>query len=119
VIPPTQSPPPSHRAPRRRILRDLLGLFLIGAGTAGLLGALYVTEPYVALFLAGLFLCTGGYAVLRVAPPMPRVVRLTAGYCALSLGLTVLAGLAFSFTPWCLLFAVVIAVGAFLSSEGD
>lgn len=117
--PPTQSPPSSHRAPRHRILRDLLGLFLIGTGTVGLLGALYAAEPLVACLLAGLVLCVGGATVLRVTPPLHPSVRLVAGYCALSLGLTVLAGLAFSFTPWSLLFALVLAVGAYLSSEGN
>ncbi|MFI5859357.1 hypothetical protein [Streptomyces parvulus] len=117
--PPTQSPPPSHRAPRRRIIRDLLGLFLIGSGTVGLLGALYIAEPLVALLLAGLVLCVGGYTVLYIAPPLHPAVRLVAGYCALSLGLTVLAGLAFALTPWSLLFALLVAVGVYLSSEGD
>ncbi|MER6230993.1 hypothetical protein ABT169_17840 [Streptomyces sp. NPDC001616] len=117
--PPTQSPPSSHRAPRRRILRDLLGLFLIGSGTVGLLGALYTANPLVTLFLAGLVLCVGGYAVLNTTPLLHPAVRLVAGYCALSLGLTVLAGLAFSFTPWSLLFALLVAFGVYLSSEGD
>lgn len=117
--PPTQSPTSRHGAPRRRILRDLLGLFLIGSGTVGLLGSLYTAEPLLALFLAGLVLCVGGCAVLYITPPLHPVVRLLAGYCALSLGLTVLAGLAFSFTPWSLLFALMAAVGAYLSSEGN
>ncbi|MFC8537995.1 hypothetical protein ACFUJY_29345 [Streptomyces sp. NPDC057249] len=47
------------------------------------------------------------------------MVRLVAGYVALSLGLTVLAGLAFAFTPWAVLFALLVALGAYLSSEGD
>ncbi|GAA2786313.1 hypothetical protein GCM10010521_75330 [Streptomyces rameus] len=94
------------------MLRDLLGLLMIGSGTVGLLGALYVAEPLVTLFLAGLVLCVGGSTVLRAA-------RLVAGYCALSLGLTVLASLAFALSPWSLPFALVLAVGVFLSSEGD
>ncbi|MGW7594678.1 hypothetical protein [Streptomyces rubiginosohelvolus] len=117
--PPTQPSPSSHRAPRRRVLRDVLGLFLIGSGTVGLLGALYAAEPLVTLFLAGLILGFGGSTVLRVAPPLHPLVRLVAGYVALSLGLTVLAGLAFAFTPWAVLFALLVALGAYLSSEGD
>lgn len=82
-----------------------------------MLGALYVAEPRVALFLAGILLPIGGAAVLNVAPRLPRPVRFGAGYCAISTGLTVLAGLAYSLTPWSLLFALVLAVGIFLSSE--
>ncbi|MFI8194451.1 hypothetical protein ACIF8T_38000 [Streptomyces sp. NPDC085946] len=36
--PPTQpSPLPSHQTPRRRLTRDLIGLFLVVVGTVGLL----------------------------------------------------------------------------------
>lgn len=117
--PPTQSPPPGHRAPRRRIARDLLGLFLIGSGTVGLLGALYIAQPLVTLALAGIILTAGGSTVLYLSPPLPRAVRLITGYCALSLGLWVLVGLAVYLTPWSLLFALVLAIGVFLSSEGE
>jgi hypothetical protein len=100
------------------MLRDLLGLLLIGAGTVGLLGALYAAEPLVTLFLAGLVLCVGGGTVLYISPPLHPAARLVAGYCAMSLGFTVLAGLAFALSPWSLLFALVLSVGVFLSSEG-
>lgn len=116
--PPTQSPPPDHRAPRRRIARDLIGLFLVGAGTVGLLGAISVTAPLVALFLAGLGLSIGGGAVLYINPPLPHWVRLVAGYFALTMGLWVLTGLALYLTPWSLLFGLLLALGVFLSSEG-
>ncbi|WP_404949017.1 hypothetical protein HFP70_35125 [Streptomyces sp. ARC14] len=117
--PPTQSPPPGHRAPRRRIARDLIGLFLIGSGTVGLLGALYTAEPLVTLALAGVILTVGGGSVLYISPPLHRALRLIAGYCALSLGLWVLVGLAVYLTPWSLIFALTLALGVFLSSEGE
>ncbi|MGA5411583.1 hypothetical protein ACPCSC_30550 [Streptomyces lavendulocolor] len=101
------------------MLRDLVGLLLIGSGTVGLLGALYAAEPLVTLFLAGLVLCVGGGTVLYISPPLHRAVRLVAGYIALSLGLTVLAGLAFALSRWSLLFALVLAIGVYLSSEVD
>ncbi|WP_433860165.1 hypothetical protein [Streptomyces kronopolitis] len=116
--PPTQSPPPDHRAPRRRIARDLIGLFLVGTGVVGLLGAISLAAPLVALLLTGLCLAAGGLTVLYLKPPLPHWVRLVAGYCALSTGLWVLTGLALYLTPWSLLFALVLALGVFLSSEG-
>ncbi|MEU0857393.1 hypothetical protein ABZ352_18415 [Streptomyces griseofuscus] len=118
--PPKLPPLPGYQAPRRRILRDLLGLLLVGAGTVGLLGVLYAAEPLVALALVGLVLVAGGATVLFLSPPLPRVVRLIAGYCALSLGLWLLIGLACYLTPWSLLFGLVLAVGVLLSSsEGE
>ncbi|GAA3500978.1 hypothetical protein GCM10019016_080850 [Streptomyces prasinosporus] len=81
-------------------MRDLLGLLLIGSGTVGLLGALHAAAPLATLFLAGLVLCVGGGTVLHISPPLHRAARLIAGYCALSLGLTVLAALAFALKPW-------------------
>lgn len=116
--PPTQSPPPSHRAHRRRIARDLIGLFLVGAGTVGLLGALYAAAPLAALFLAGLALTAGGGTVLYISPPLPRFVRFLAGYFALTLGLWALVSIACYLTPWSLLFALMLALGVLLSSEG-
>ncbi|AWI32708.1 hypothetical protein [Streptomyces tirandamycinicus] len=116
--PPTQTPPPGHRAPRRRIARDLIGLLLVSAGTVGLLGALYAAEPLVTLFLVGLALTVGGGTVLSIAPPLPPALRIIAGYCALTFGLWIFVGLALHLTPWSLLFALVLAVGVFLSSEG-
>ncbi|MGW0562931.1 hypothetical protein ACWDZ4_20485 [Streptomyces sp. NPDC003016] len=116
--PPTQSPPPSHQAHRRRIARDLIGLFLVGAGAAGLLGALYAANPLAALFLAGLTLTAGGATILRISSPLPRIARFLAGYFALTLGLTILVGIACHLTPWSLLFALMLTLGVLLSSEG-
>ncbi|MFD4933401.1 hypothetical protein [Streptomyces virginiae] len=115
--PPTQSPPPGHRAPKRRILRDLLGLFLVSTGTVGLLVALYSAAPLAALALGGLVLTVGGGAVLYISPPLHPAVRLIGGYGALALGLWVFVGLAIYLTPWSILFALLLAIGAFLSSE--
>ncbi|MER5482530.1 hypothetical protein ABT024_04845 [Streptomyces sp. NPDC002812] len=115
---PAQLPPlPGHRAPRRRIARDLLGLFLIGAGTVGLLGALYTASPLVSLLVAGLVLAAGGLTVLIIAPPFPRYVRIFGGYLTLSLGLWVLIGVVCYLTPWSLLFALLLAAGVWLSGE--
>ncbi|MFD3815129.1 hypothetical protein ACFWRZ_08685 [Streptomyces rubiginosohelvolus] len=116
--PPTQSPTPDHRARQRRIAGELLGLFLVSAGTIGLLGALYSAEPLAALFVAGLGLISGGRGVLRVKPPVPRTHRLVAGYIPLTLGLSVLGGLAFYLSLWVLLFGLLLVLGVYLSSEG-
>ncbi|WP_404949172.1 hypothetical protein HFP70_35915 [Streptomyces sp. ARC14] len=61
----------------------------------------------------------GGGSVLYISPPLHRALRLIAGYCALSLGLWVLVGLAVYLTPWSLIFALTLALGVFLSSEGE
>jgi hypothetical protein len=103
--------------PRRRIVRDLTGLLLVSAGTVGLLGALYWAEPFAALALAGFALTGGGTSVLYITPPLPRAGRLIAGYCALTLGLWILCGLACYLTPWSLLFGLVLTIGVLLSSE--
>ncbi|MFB8026002.1 MULTISPECIES: hypothetical protein [unclassified Streptomyces] len=116
--PPPQSPPSGHRATRRRVARDLIGLFLVSVGTVGLLGALYAAEPLVTLFLAGLVLTIGGGTVLYIKPSLHPALRLIAGYGSLTLGLWVLAGLAFYLTPWSLAFALLLTVGVFLSNEG-
>ncbi len=100
------------------MVRDLLGLLLIGSGTVGLLGALYAANPLIPLGLAGVILTAGGGTVLYLSPPLPRALRIVAGYCGLSFGLWVLVGLAVYLTPWSLLFALVLAIGVFMSSEG-
>ncbi|WP_330335732.1 hypothetical protein OHS33_38795 (plasmid) [Streptomyces sp. NBC_00536] len=115
--PPTQLPPPGHRAPKRRIARDLIGLFLVSTGTVGLLGALYSAAPLAALALAGFVLVVGGGGVLYISPPLHPAVRLIGGYAALAIGLWIFVGLAFYLTPWSLLFFLLLAIGVFLSSE--
>ncbi|WP_030372321.1 hypothetical protein [Streptomyces rimosus] len=125
--PPTQSPSPGHRAPRRRIARELFGLFLAGTGAVGLLGsviiglleAVYIAAPLVVMGLAGIILAASGGAVLYISPPLPRAVRLTSGYCALLLGLLVLIFVAARLAPWSLLFTLMLAVGVALSSEEE
>lgn len=99
-------------------MRDLAGLFLLSSGMIGLLGVLWVLQPLVALFLAGLLLAVGGGTVLYTAPPLPRPVRVIAGYGSTVIGLCVLVGLALHLTPWALVFTALLAVGGFLSSEG-
>ncbi|RSS97238.1 hypothetical protein EF903_01570 [Streptomyces sp. WAC05292] len=115
--PPTQSPHPGHRAPKRRVVRDLLGLLLVSTGTVGLLGALYASAPLAALALAGLLLTVGGGGVLYISPRLHPAVRLVGGYCALTVGLWIFVGIAFYLAPWSLLFGLLLALGVFLSSE--
>ncbi|MFJ5143037.1 hypothetical protein [Streptomyces sp. NPDC088707] len=119
--PPQQSPPPGHRSPRRRVLRDLLGLLLIISGVLGLLGALHAADPQAAKFVAGLVLCIGGGAVLYIVPPLSKAVRITAGYFALGLGIALLASTTLALSLWTWPCALVIALGVYLSmnSEGD
>ncbi|MFF0754388.1 hypothetical protein [Streptomyces sp. NPDC004267] len=119
--PPTQSPPPGHRAPRHRVLRDVLGLLLIVSGVIGLLGALHAADPRAAEFVSSLILCVGGSAVLYIAPPLSKAVRYVAGYGALWLGLALLASVTIALSPWTWLFALVVSAGVYLSmsSEGD
>ncbi|MEU3788505.1 hypothetical protein AB0F07_01705 [Streptomyces fructofermentans] len=117
--PPTQPQPlPSHRAPRRRIARDLIGLLLAGVGTVGLLGALFAGSPPLALFVIGLVAATAGGAVLYTEPAVPHALRLVGGYGSLAVGLALIAAVAYSLNPWTLLFGVLLAVAAWVSGEG-
>lgn len=113
--PPTQPPLSSHRAPRRRIARDLIGLLLVGVGSVGLLGALYAGSPPLAAFLIGTIAATSGGAVLHTEPPLPRPLRLVGGYGSLTLGLTLITAVAYSLNPWTLLFGLLLAVAVWLS----
>ncbi|MER7937921.1 MULTISPECIES: hypothetical protein [unclassified Streptomyces] len=119
--PPTQPPPlPSHRAPRRRLARDLIGLSLAGAGSVGLLGALYVASPTAVVFLVGLLLIGAGTAVLCFEPALPQRVRAAIGYGLLIAGLTVVTAVAYALNPWTLLFEGLLTVAVWLmSSEGE
>ncbi|MEU7228914.1 hypothetical protein [Streptomyces chrestomyceticus] len=125
--PPTQSPSPGHRAHRRRIARELLGLFMIGSGAVGLLvsvvigllEAVFIAAPLVVMGLAGIILAASGGAVLYISPPLPRAVRLIAGYFAFSFGSMVLVFVATRLVPWSLLFMLVLGAGVALSSEEE
>lgn len=96
--------------------RDLIGLALVGAGTVGLLGALYGLSPALALFLAGLALVAGGGAAVYSPRPLPPA-RLWCGYTALGLGLATLTVLGVLLAPWAGVFAVLTAAGVWLSGE--
>ncbi|MEU5181132.1 hypothetical protein AB0G49_13880 [Streptomyces longwoodensis] len=118
--PPTQPPPlPSHRAPRRRIARDVIGLLLVGVGSVGLLGSLFSGSPPLAVFLIGLLAATAGGSVLTVEPPVPRALRLFGGYGALATGLALITAVAYCVTPWTLPFGALLAVAVWLSGEGE
>jgi hypothetical protein len=118
VNPPTQPQPlPSHRAPRTRLARDLIGLLLVGVGTVGLLGVLYAASPPVALLLIGLAVTAAGGTILYLEQSAPPPIRIT-GYVSLTIGLALVTAVAYSLTPWSLLFGLLLAVAAWLSGEG-
>ncbi|AXI91325.1 hypothetical protein SAM9427_36770 (plasmid) [Streptomyces sp. ETH9427] len=91
----------------------MTGLLLFAAGTVGLLGALYLAFPPVALLLIGLVTATAGGSILRDEPATPR--SRAAGHVTLTLGLTLTTVGAYWITPWAVLFGSLLAVAMWLS----
>ncbi|MFF4188086.1 hypothetical protein ACFYZ9_33320 [Streptomyces sp. NPDC001691] len=113
-----QLPPlPDHRAPRRHIARELVGLFLIGSGMGALLCVTYAVAPFLTLGLVGLGLCAGGAGTLFGSPLLPRVARVGVGYVPFAIGLAILTFLGWLVSPWTLLCALVLGCGVWLSAK--
>jgi hypothetical protein len=98
------------------VARDLIGLSLAAAGTAGLLGALYAASPALALLLAALAAAGVGGAILY-GPPGASRARVWCGYSLLGTSTGVLVVLALVAAPWTVLFAALAGVGVWLSGE--
>ncbi|MEU3499259.1 hypothetical protein ABZ726_00275 [Streptomyces hundungensis] len=113
-----QLPPlPDHRAPRRHIARELVGLFLIGTGTATLLCVTYAAAPLLAVGIMGLGLCAGGAGTLFGSPLLPQAARVAVGYVPFGVGLAILTFLGWLVSPWTLLCALVLGCGLWLSAK--
>ncbi|MFJ4342585.1 hypothetical protein [Streptomyces sp. NPDC088915] len=114
---PNLPPLPNHSAPRHHVARELVGLFLIGAGTVGLLWVTSTVTPLLTLFLIGAGLCTGALGTLFGSPSLGRTARALLGYLPLGIGLSLITFAAWLVSPWTLACALVTGGGVWLSSK--
>lgn len=97
--------------------RELAGLFLIGAGTVGLLWVTTAAAPLLTVFLIGAGLCTGASGTIFGSPTLGKPARVLLGYIPLGIGLALISFAAWVVSPWTLACALVLCGGVWLSSK--
>lgn len=96
--------------------RELTGLFLVSAGTVGLLWVTTAVAPLLSVFLIGVGLCTGASAFFG-SPPLGTPARVLLGYLPLGIGLALITFAAWRVSPWTLVCALALCGGVWLSSK--